>query len=760
MQPGGRDGLARKIADTRVDERFAPFLEAWDLMLDWARTVARDGYTESFPRVVHEAVVGAEPPLRFNRALAGLLITGVATGLRPHEIVAEVAPVFRERETLFPSAAARRARVTDADLGSGRTVTYDDRCVGYLAGNFETREFQQSDRDPDVFYHVDEFAALIEVNSRTARSRVIAHPFGPATRERRRRLYRRGGKVNDRRPMDHPFYYSETEKLLYAAVHSRVFEVWDTLSSRRIYQSRLSDDAVVLHSLPDGTVRIAVRETGLLEYDGTSLRPRRLTGVEPGLLRFFAIAPRRWNGHAVYGVVNGLLFVPDTEGPAGFFPLPNSDGDRILSFSVTSTEIIITTSNRYVHVLHGAGVPWRDWRTMSMRAAHYLSVAPDSAQGIAFDRHSESDAWSVPWSYAHVEDVRKCEASLARPNVIRMANLTQIIPTVHAHGRFTVWQEGTQNAGMRCGTSTGGCHEFAVRQPPTVYRDAIQSADGSVVALGDWLSPASIAVADSTGFVIATTEFPRVESLLAIDSVKQTLTLRGRCGLEMEQAIAEADARPELSRWTWHWRSNTWTEEPARFHGCQPRGSRHRDHITMFLADGGDLKFSAVAGVGCVVQEADSENELIITSEAVHRVSIVTGEDTIHPLRPLLYGWPVGDVQVDVRTAVDRAWMGTPGGLVSGFSLHDAKRLWRVRLPGYGPKTRAPRVRYQAVEGRDPLLVVWSEEGRVSLVLPETGELLADLEATTDLYTNSFPPVVTASGVLLSVDEDVICWKP
>lgn len=754
---GGTEGLSKQIEATVIDERFGPFLEAIHRMLEWVGSVVDGSGGEHLLRTVQEAVASADPPLRLFRAVAGLLAVGIREQLPADEIAGELAPVFREQTSIPPSTPGSVHEVTDAQIGPGEPLVYGEDSVGYQIADYGFREIQQSSRDPDLVYVLDEFMTLLECSLTTGSSRVIAQPFAPLTRERREKLAARGRKVNPDYPGEHPFYFDDDAGLLYIASHTRLFEVWEVRSGRRIHQEALPDQGYVIHPVRPGVVRIAVRGSGLVEFDGTHLRP--LEGLIPRDMEFVAAPPLRWGDFRVYTITSGLLFVADDGSASGVLEIPRARDDRLASACLLNDQIVVTTWNRYLHVYRGRGMPWNGWTSETRRLASYVCVAPDEPWGVVFDRHTDSTAMTGAWSYEIVDDVRALDEGLARTHVVPDPGLRQIVAQPLHEQRLLIWHETERSAAMEFGTRESIRGTMRAQTLPPTYYQTIVSSDGSLTAFHNWDSPASLAVTDARGEVIARTEFPWIHTLLSLDPHQERLVLRGQSTTEDEQTADLSDARPQLSIWSWHWPSDSWTSAPAAFHGWDTRRSDGRDHVSLYLNEERDLKFSGVAGVGTLVMEERPEEELVIVNDAVRRVDELSADMQFHPLRPLLHGRTVNEINMEVGTEGDRAWISEPGGLINGYSLHDGVRLWRITLPGAQRADRAVRLRLNRIEGMRSMLTLRTHDGRIFMIDAGTGAVALELVLEGDRPSEGFLPVLTREALLLPVANEIWAWK-
>jgi len=755
-EQGGSEGLSMQIEVTVIDERFEPFLEAIHRMLEWARSVVDGAGGEPLVRTVQESAANADPPLRFFRAVAGLLAVGIGEQLSAEELVGELAPVFREQTSILPSTPWSTHQITNAEIGPGDPLVYRDDSVGYQITDFGFREIQHSTRNPDLVYQLDEFLTLLECSLTTGRSRVIAQPLAPLTRERREKLLTRGMTVSHQYPAKHPFYFDEDAALLYIAAHTRLFEVWEVESGRRVHQESLPDRSYLIHPVRPGTVRISVRGSGLMEFDGTHLLP--LEGVIRRDTEFVAAVPLRWNDHWVYTIASGLLFVADDGLASGVLEIPDASGDRVASACLLDNEIIVTTWNCRMHIYCGSGEPWDGWSAESRQLPSYVCVAPDEPWGVVFGHHTETTAWSGPCSYEIVDDVRDLDGPLARTNVVDEPGLIQIVAQPLSGGRLLIWRETHRSAAVDVGTREGVHTTMRGQSLPPFYGQALVSSDGTRVAFRDVSSPASLAVTDAKGQIIAQTEFPWVHTLISLDPKHETLTLRGREKTDNEQTTEEHDARPQLSVWSWHWPTDSWSSTPAVFHGFRKLPFHGRAEVLLYLAGSRDHVFLGVAGSQCLLLEERPEEELIIINDAIRRVNESTGEAQMHPLRPLLGGRTPDEITIDVSTAEDRAWTCEPGGLVNGYSLHDAKRLWRIKLPAVQPDERAPRLRLNRVLGMRTVLTLRTGDGRSVMIDAETGEIILELSFQGEPQHGGFLPVLTAEALLLPVATEIRAW--
>jgi len=364
-----------------------------------------------------------------------------------------------------------------------------------------------------------------------------------------------------------------------------------------------------------------------------------------------------------------------------------------------------------------------------------------------------------PWEYEVVDDVRAGGDELAHPQAVEKRGLLQIAPCPLRDGRLLVWHHAELTGGMSFGTRREQIDTAEIQHLPPRYQQAIVSPDGSLAAFHDWLSPASIAVTDALGVTIARTTFPRLDCLIALDAEAQTLTLRGRTGFDSEQSLAELNARPQLSLWTWHWRSDSWSETPAIFHGYRDTEEKGRRCVGMRLDQDRDIAFALTTGLDVQVLEERPEEELIIVNDAVHRVHEGTGDSQTHPLRPLLLGRLPTDIKLDARTTLDRAWISEPGGCISGYVLHNAERVWRIQLPHTDENERAARISCSSIEGLPNTLVVRADNDRVYLIDAESGTITHEITIQAKTLRGSMRPVRTHMALLFQGDGSLWGWQ-
>lgn len=753
---GGVDALRQQIEVTTIDERFGHFMEALYLMRDWCRGVVNGSIRGGVEEMVLRAIAEAEPAQRFFRAVAGLLAVGVDEALSAEEMARELAPVFREKGSLFPSRSQITHEIQDLEIESIGRLEYTDDSIGFRVGEFGAREYQQSAADPDIVYVVDEFLTLLAVNLKSGRSRVIAELYGPLTHRRRAKLRSRGLEINERYPMEHIFYFDEASDLLYVAAHTRLLEVWNVRTKRRLYRTLLPDQAYAIDQIRQGHVIIAVRGAGFVAFDGEKLSV--VTGAVGSKVEFVAASVSRWQGYSVYMVRNGLLFLGPSGKPGGLLKLPGAEHDRVASVCLLPEEIVITTWDKKLHIFRGTGMPWDGWKADSRSLAHYVCVAPDAPWGVVFDHHTTSTAWSGPWSYRIVEDVRTVDERCERTQVIEQRGLVQSIPDPLREGRLVIWNESSLTASIDVGTRQGTTGRLHVQTVGPAYQESLTAPDGTVVAFRDWLSPCSLAVVDSEGTTLRRTEFPSVSALVSLDPVAETLTLRGRSKADDELTTEELDTPGRLELWTWHWPTDSWTSSVPTFHGFRRRPFRGREELLLYLESNRDLVYLGVAGLRSLLIEERPEEELIIVNDAVRRVSESSGEAQVHPLRPLLYGRILDEIRLEISTETDRAWISEPGGIISGYSLHDAKRNWRVRLPETNAQDRAEPVKLNRVPGMRDVLTLRTEEGEVFLLDAETGDIVLALSFESAQREAGFLPVLTQEALLLPVGYEVWGW--